>query len=28
LFGGSRCQMYIYVLNFTVVLDVRCIVMF
>jgi hypothetical protein len=28
LFGGSRGQMYIYVLGCSVVLDVRCIFMF
>jgi hypothetical protein len=28
LFSSSRCQMYIYVLGSSVVLDVRCIFMF
>jgi hypothetical protein len=27
LFGGSRCQMYIYALGCSMVLDVRCIFM-
>jgi hypothetical protein len=27
-YSGSRCQMYIYVLACSVVLDVRCIFMF